>query len=673
MAINNSAINKAVINGAGTGADPVDLVINITNNVFLGVDINLAITNEVQDTNIGLFVLIQSDVVESVNLVIAVQSIANETSVGITLSIENQVFDNVSLSLPIQNQVVVPGAVGPNPSSNTIYWDFSVILGGVDVTSKITGQIRVDREEGAAAIADFELLPFAGVIDVYSWIGQTVVIDFIERDSTGIVLGIYRMFTGIVNAPKYDPSAGTTIFNCTDNLQEQIESTPRDTIKSTLVGSRWSEHIFEDPEDNWSYHLQLLRTIPASYDFDVFGNGQLKSWANTGVDFTYTEDDIFFKSIDIEMIVRREVLNSVKIELQHRTSNRWERKISGVWIFPKSFKDWLRDPDSLPTKDLILDALDADGWIVDNITFTNLPPTGPFYFPGLVVWLLSEFAKTLTMGVNFVSSKRWLQTNTEKFEIVVESQESINKHGRVQIEDTYAITGDSETDWENRDNDLSFNNPISIGDGFTIDRKFAVNESVGDVDLAIETAIAVARNTILSSHRTNTLQIELIIQPLLSLTNTVSVVTTNITGTGKVNRLIHIMDVQSGDATTQVSLAISQPNVGGQIDDAITSPGSQFVTPVISPTVAKMPPLVTNLGRVVGTPPDSDTFRGYVGNNEFLVLVGAAQISQGFEVYEERFVVEYPEVGSTERDELISTSSSVHRVAIPQDNLNILG
>ncbi len=80
-------------------------------------------------------------------------------------------------------------------------WRVRLMVGGVDMTAILTGQLDVDREEGAAAVAGFSLYLAPGQPVVPTqWIGKAVTLDYISRDRYGVVTEA-RLYTGLLELP----------------------------------------------------------------------------------------------------------------------------------------------------------------------------------------------------------------------------------------------------------------------------------------------------------------------------------------------------------------------------------------------------------------------------------------------------------------------------------------
>ena len=559
--------------------------------------------------------------------------------------------------------------------SNELRWTVSVILGGVDVSALLTGKIVIEREEGASTLADFEMLPFAGVVDIYDWVGKTVTIDMIELDADGIEKGAYRRFTGEVNKPIFNPNNSYTQFSCTDNLQRSVENSSREIIDSRLVGSKWAKEVFNEPRDNWSYHLQRMTTIEKSYELDRFGVQRLTDWqAKAVADYTFTNDDVYFNSLSIPLQVQRNLTNNVKIEFSHRYNRRWQRSVKGLWVYPNSltfqwFKEWLDDPFSLPEKDMIYDALDAQGWVLDNINFTGLPETGiygSYATSGQTVWTLTDFAKTLVVNFDFSAHSKWLQTITDKYVVNIASQASIDKFGEFNSESSYTMATSSEDAWED-DDALNITSPTIINATDKMEKSFVVNEDKAALDNAIETAILIAKNEIRSSHRESNVEFKVMYEPLIDIVHTVEISTTNVNTKGKIKRLVETLDIETGDALSHITLAVSQPNIGGQTDDSLSAPDSPHVLPVNEASDIKQ--LDSHYGNLLSSPPDDETWRGYIGNDQLSLLQGAEAINKGINFYDERMVIEFPEVSTLERDAQEYENETTINISIPQDNL----
>jgi hypothetical protein len=169
-------------------------------------------------------------------------------------------------------------------------WRAVVTLGGVDVSTDITGNIQIEAEENTARIATFDMRPPAGAINIASWVNQPVTIDYALFDPvTDLITTQVRVFGGTIDEPVYDPNLRIVSFTASDNLQQALEAMERATIDDLTPQARWSPLVFDEEVDNYEYAQDRLSTYPATLDKNIAGSFIYTPWAaKVTPDYTFT-------------------------------------------------------------------------------------------------------------------------------------------------------------------------------------------------------------------------------------------------------------------------------------------------------------------------------------------------------------------------------------------------
>lgn len=559
-----------------------------------------------------------------------------------------------------------------------VYWRPSVIVGAVDMSARIFGDVDVDETEDGARVASFSLMPFSGAILPYDFIGQSVTIDFNTYGAAGQLAESDRLFTGIVEEPIYNPDDGSISLSCTDGLQEFIEQSDKATI-DTLIGGYYSADVFNETDDLWQYSQDRLSTQPCNLNLDEAGAARKIDWAPKGIeDAAFNVADIIHDSISLSLIKRRDVLNTVNIELSYRYGRKWQRELAAAWSYPRTFYEYLSESTSLPTRSMVLSALNS-GWGIKNVSWNKLPVSGEYTNSegDLTTWGISdELRDSLVFGVSSNIYKRWLQDVTEVYTVTVEAAASVTVHGvlkqdvkgyvDVPVADNYeqapeqgvAITtigADSET-----------------GDGYDYEPPETGNVQINSSDYIVDpvsrtpfddaanTQIGIARTSILQSHRSNTLTIDALINPAISTAKTILVNSAKITGNGKVRRVRHKLSTGTGRAVTTIDVSIYQPKQAGQSDDAIAPPATLDSSPAAIPGAIS---LSSYFGGKAAAPVYDPNWLGYIGN--------WATREASSEWYPSEFRVDIPAIEDTVRDTAQFAAQSTHAVAIPENDLTI--
>jgi|GEM_PF-1828128 len=586
--------------------------------------------------------------------------------------IQNNVFEATAVSATIENRL--------NAATLGKVWKAVIMLNGVDMSLRQTGLIEIEMEEGAASIANFQLLPFSGVIDPYDWIGVLVTMDYVTYDSAGAVQSNHRLFTGVVDEPIYNPTTRFTTFECTDNLQEYFEQKEFAQIEA-ILGGYHSDVVFGETEDRWEYAQQRMATQQASFDFDVYGVGRLTDWQpKGGGSLNFNASNIIHQSLGLKLISRRDVVNTVNITVAYRYGRKWQREIGGGWHYPRPFYQYLSDQTTLPNRDMILGALDS-GWDIKSIFFTKLPPSGQYTNSegSQTNWSISdELRDYLVFGVGITLVKKWLQDITEEYQIQVKSDASIAKHGVIKADESYALDEEVDEEFEQVSETTGILSTSSTDSSIETGRSIGYTEpevggvAVGDYDTivdptdraefdnAVQTAIAEARTHILKTHRANTVVIQDLLVPTADTAKTASVSTSEVTAKGKIKRVSHRLDTGTAEAISTIELSLYQPDAGAQTDDAIAVPAQANTTPSIDTTGLS---LGTHIGGRT-TKKYSEDWVGYIGN-----WTSARTFPS--EWYPNEFRVDIPAIEEDARDAQEFTASSIINTAIPQDTLTI--
>lgn len=170
---------------------------------------------------------------------------------------------------------LVPGIVTREVTpAFSILWSVQLLLNGVDTTQYLTGTIRIEREEFARCIADFNLLLDAGSVNPDSYIGQDVEIHFVHHRADADVQAL--RFRGKLERPRFNLQTRVLSCECSDQLNEVVEPLTIEQVDA-LAGGLWSPDVFEPTEgrSRWTYAKERLSTRPVSMQRSVEGQLQV--------------------------------------------------------------------------------------------------------------------------------------------------------------------------------------------------------------------------------------------------------------------------------------------------------------------------------------------------------------------------------------------------------------
>ena len=564
-------------------------------------------------------------------------------------------------STALQVSVVVPGA---SPAK----WRAVVLLGGMDISARLTGVIEVEATEGAARIAEFSMVPPAGVVTPPDWVGQRVTIDFAEAGSAGQAINAQRVFTGVVDVPIYDVSTGLATFECTDQRQEVIANTPR-TWLATNIGGYYSEAVSGPAADNLQYAQARLASVPAALDLDVFQRPRVTPWAAATPYTTLSEADVLDGSLGVSMASRADLRNTVEVSFEYRYPRLRSRTLVSEWYVDGDYR-----AKDLATKSMVEQALTGlSGWQLDGSILYVQAPSGSQSWNGGIYYLSPEVASLTCIGWSAVHRSRWVQTVTERSTITVSNAASVAAIGQAR-ETLTGATLQAEYDASGWLGNYSAA-PLPAT-GVAGDSAYDFGETgVSDrnaANAAMEVLVAQAQTRVQETHRGARVNFSVPLRADYDLIHTHAIDATladgrRVRAIGKTHGLAHVMDLDAGEATTAVSLAISgHASVGVQP----YTPPSALAQPS-DPSPAPDPGAFhvtasTYAGYTTGALAyDADTMIGFACNR---VADDALGTYDPFgEVYPHQFSVRAPDIEATALDPLELTSSGSFAVDVPQD------
>lgn len=552
----------------------------------------------------------------------------------------------------------------------SVLWDVRLMLGGVDVSENLTGSVRIEREEGAATLADFVISLDDGPVNPADYIGKAVEI-YYRHWSGGWVE--HLRFVGQVIRPQYNMQERLISCDCSDRLQDAIEALTVAQVDA-LAGGLWSADVFEEPEgrSRWDYAQERMSSRPASLQKSVAGNLQVTNWAATAPAWVFPAGSVIDQSMDWIPVELSERINVVELELDYRFTRLRERHQDFVWMHPdiagtsidSSFCLWRTQTTDLPTVDMVTSACSGAGYpaILSGAAWIELPPTGVYCSPP-TPWINSVEGLRLLLGGSWTAARRWSQSVTETYKLRVESPTSIIQAGEVIRRDR--ITAETQSDRQQEFESATFVAP----------EPDATEDALGDwvvdlretdrLDAAIAVGVSIARVQVLGAHRENRLSFQLPTADTLGVTidQTIraedEVAGRSISCQAKVYSLLDEWSIDDGSAITSVVLAVSQG--GGTVNDPVVSPAPPASTPPGSPTTTITLPSQFG-GEYDGQPPFDDALDGVGGNYD-------SPWSTAAEVFPRRVAITAPEIPAEHQDEYSAEATATYRVIVPNDLL----
>jgi hypothetical protein len=349
----------------------------------------------------------------------------------------------------------------------------------------------------------------------------------------------------------------------------------------------------------------------------------------------FTDDERFHETLKLEFAQRSEMVNNVRLDINYKYPRRRERKIRFRWDShnKNSLQGFLcatspgQGSYQLCQRSMVEGSVNGSSWIpITAITYDPIWPAtivscgGGMY--DVIVWGMSvvnfytpnpenpnhkavnvdtgetvtdrtlgyeaptppEVTNKLCIGARWTAARRWIQDVEEYYEIIVKCQDSIDSIGVVANTESYSFdSGIEDNSWENSLTPYVENSPSngkiisgsqdSYWNGDEIEEfedKDIFNRD--DFDKAQEVILATAKIDILKAHRLTTVSFKVPYNSLVDLASTVSVSTPGLSAIGKVKILKHNFSIDTGEASSEIFLAISRHNGSGLFEDEPLEP-----------------------------------------------------------------------------------------------------
>lgn len=581
--------------------------------------------------------------------------------------------DLVDPDIPITPETPVePSETTPveMPSGHAFRWSAIVTLGGTDVSDLLTGSIRIDREEGAAGIAEFLLFYPPGTLVKTDLADRTVTIDYITDD--GQSAQQVRVFTGLVAEPSWDASARVMRIAATDNLQQRIEAMSIEQIDQLTKGA-WSEDVFRPTEgrSRWDYAQERMATRIASLDCSPIGELRTTSWYSTITPrYIFGHDTTVYQSIDVDLAQLRNVTNRVEIDFSYRYQRLHEATIKYTWLHPgtggagsiSGFCNWRSMSSELPSTDMVLSATDSAGLTPLNTNWYSLPLTMSDPCGTGAPWINNN--ADLLLGAKWDGSRRWAQTITENYKLnlstetgLVEGQQVISRTGASADIDHADAEG-----WSSSLKPAAADTPggSTPAYGPAGDRSDDERRSV-----AINCLLLGARSEIIDAHRKTRVSWEVPTSMALGvdLSHTIEINDQMTRAQAKCSRRIDILDFDTGSALTSITISVMRgtgdsdvlqppPRIGA--NDLLEYGGNWGATVSLG----------TQLGGRFISPTYNESLDGFAGNYD-------ARQDDTLEVFPRRLAISAPEVPEQFTSEKKHEAAHDYLIGIPNDLLEL--
>ncbi|WP_375738078.1 hypothetical protein [Pseudomonas boanensis] len=550
-------------------------------------------------------------------------------------------------------------------------WRALVTLGGVDVSARLIGEVSVDREEGAAGVAEFVLFYPPGDAVPTDITDRAVTVDLIS--TTGGVTSQTRRFTGVVAEPTWDALNRTLAITATDNLQQRVEALSVVQIDA-LVGGLWSTDVFDELEgrSRWDYAQERLSTRTASLDCSPSGQLRVVSWyAALAPHYVFGPGTTLYQSVNVELAQLRNVTNRLELEVAYRYSRFREHRQSYTWSHPgtqglggiQGFCAWRQDSTELPDISMVIGSVGDGGQVPVSADWYRLPPTMANPCGDGAAWVNNN--EDLLLGASLVGALRWVQTVTETYNLILTTEAGQVEGQQVISRDGTSFEIEPPEGWEDSLKPITGS---ADGNGEIADPAPGLGEPGDRDDETRRTAtlgllLHKAHTEIIAAHRETRVSWAVPTPMALNidLLHTLKLEDQYVRAMGKCSRLTDRLNFETGECLTELTISVMR---GGGEGDPLAIPARPGALPPEEGGGITGSGLATQLGGKFTSPAYDDELDGFAGN------YSSVQDTE-LEVFPRRMDVEAAEIPAELRDEHQASTTVTYRVAIPNDLLEL--
>ena len=681
MALNGGALNSYVLNGtagalASLGGDgPVVSFVQLVH--ALGVS-----SSDIAQNVGSLGAASTYDIQQEVLL--------NSTGSGVVVSFKQLVNSLGTPTIDIE-QVVEESAATAGFYARNGYEPRLYIGGNRIDNDKIHGKIQISFSENGAPQLTFSLIPDTGVQDLRAYRGKAAKLNI--RTSAGI----FPIFSGKINIPEIDIVGQKINFSCAQDIEQYVNNTMSSAAVSAV--GYYTNAVFSKAQTKWQELQDRLSTVPKVIDMQGDGTHRIDNIAAAGTaTYTLTDSSVFRRDVEYEFSTSQNFINKVNITANYNFQRLHHHERSFGTISPhNTVCDFLTGGYDPLTRQLVYSAVTGAPWPVKgDITFSDIYPGGYYkcgdatvgWSTGSITGVTSATGSTTdgntqyqTTGVTSVdysslycktaswtASTHFTQNITHTYTLTLNATQSQSDYGVKERDDVFSLTADFNAgDWETY-NVHSTSVPSGLsqtgssGNNFWVDAK----TNSADFSTSINTLINRAKAEILRSHRQDKVMFKRTLWPQLSLSDTVELSTGRIDAKGKVGSYTHTIDVNTGEAYTDVTLMLSRAS-GSVSDSTLSLPAAPSLTP-------SYPTSVIQMSGGYGYDPEGYSkygqLTGHIANKNTTVSSGGT-VDYRKTAYPVLFRYDVPEISGALRDNASATTSTSYNVSIPNDTLEI--
>lgn len=572
------------------------------------------------------------------------------------------VFETGTLSFPIAISVVSPLVF--SAGQYAIRWSPVVVIGGVNVSARLSGQIDISAGEDSARLATLQVIP-ASSADLASYEGQPVTIDVVLF-RTGQT-ATYRLFTGVVESREFLVSDRVVTLSCRDGYQERPKACQSAAEVEALFGGLaypsaallpWSDAT-PDPA---AYFNGLLDSLLGTVFIDSSGIWRARPWSIGSPAETFSAGQIFDGSLTVIDPARADLPVEITATMTHRFPRLHAVDIPVMWEAVERVRFVV---DGLPTasKSMIQSALDGlSEWHIKGTPtlVSPLPGSWPVIVGGATVYYLVDAADAPLMCESMEATlyRRWYQEVEATYTVTLPVGGSSDRTESVAT----SIASEFDTGrWESSpssDSGVSLyqaNAPASPSTPTGYEALLppwppgnGALDHYADITLpalqdAAEHTVARALRQAAAGKRQRRVRFERQLDPRWEIGDVLGVSAYGVSAVGQLAEIEHVLDMDTGDIATTMTLAVPDGTGTTTAFTATVTPPAAGMTHAYGSLVLGNP-----VGAAFETPavPDESTLLGYLSN----VVSTSDNYDASKPVYQPQFRIVMPPIAAAVRD-----------------------
>jgi len=563
----------------------------------------------------------------------------------------------------------------------------TVMVGAVDVSARLHGQIDIRAEEDIARIATVHVTP-ATVSELDGYDSAAITIDLTL--TRGTQTGTVRRFTGVVEQVEFDPVSRIATLSCRDGYQERPRACgSAEEVAALFGGLAWPNDKLvpwnSDSPDPASYFAGLQDTFSGATFIDSLGLWRAVPW-NIGTPMaTLSAGDIFDGSLSVVRPSRADLPSAIRATLTHRLPRLHEAEVALSWTRPDRSLYVTKGIGVLDQATLMSALQGLSDWhIKSEVSLTH--PEAPYSYPVIVggqtvfYQISQQAAAVIIDAFTATAMRRWYQEVANRYiiDIPMGGRSTRDDSVSLAIASTFDSSGwESSRPTEQTIPIFSANAPAGLPLKTGYEGLQAplppVNSAVDhladltalDVHGAVNHTIARALRRAAAGKRKQRITFQRPLDPRWEIGAVLAVNAYGVSATGQVVGFSDTLDIDSGECVSEITLACP--------DGSGTTTGFTATVTLPSPSVTHAltaPAMTTHIGSdATDTPatPDPETMFGWLTNT----LPTSTHYSASKAVYETQFRVATPIIPAAVRDPLTNDLSVTATITIAGSGITL--